>query len=242
MSVTGNIRANAQRDPAELEREIDETRADIARVIDALGERLSPGQLLDQALGMVKAHGGEFAGNLGRTAKYNPVPLLLTGVGLAWLMARGDQPPPPAWDGGDEADGPGLGERAASAAGSVKDSARSTREGVRRSADRARARMQRAGGAVRSGTERARDGFDTLLEEQPLVLGALGIAIGGLLGVSMPRTRMEDETLGDYSDRAKATAAGTMADRAEEVKEEQERTRRQGETGSPGQDRPGFPY
>ena len=113
MSVTGSIRANAQRDPAELEREIDETRADISRVIDALGERLSPGQLLDQALGMVKSHGGEFAGNLGRTAKYNPVPLLLTGVGLAWLMARGDTPPPPDWDAGVDSEGPGLGERAA---------------------------------------------------------------------------------------------------------------------------------
>jgi ElaB/YqjD/DUF883 family membrane-anchored ribosome-binding protein len=241
MSVTGSIRANAQRDPAELEREIDETRADISRVIDALGERLSPGQLLDQALGMVKAHGGEFAGNLGRTAKYNPVPLLLTGVGLAWLMARGDTPPPPDWDAGVDSDSPGLGERAAATAGSLQDSARSTREGMRRSADRARAKMQRAGGAVRTGTERARVGFDTLLEEQPLVLGALGIAIGGLLGVSMPRTRFEDETIGEYSDRAKATAAGTVADRAEELKE-QGRTHRQGEPESPAQDSPGFPH
>ncbi|MCO6763492.1 hypothetical protein KQH43_30835, partial [Streptomyces sp. EL5] len=38
--------------------------------------------------------------------------------------------------------------------------------------------------------------FDTLLREQPLVVGALGIALGALLGASLPRTETEDRALG----------------------------------------------
>ena len=44
------------------------------------------------------------------------------------------------------------------------------------------------------------------LAEQPLVLTALGAAIGAAIGAAMPRTRMENEVLGEASDRFKETA------------------------------------
>src|SRR5690606_6231229 len=40
------------RDPATIERDIDRTRASLGRTVDALERRLSPGELLDQALGI----------------------------------------------------------------------------------------------------------------------------------------------------------------------------------------------
>ncbi len=73
--------------PEEVERRLEEDRAQIDRTLDALQSRLSPGQLLDQAMGYMRSSGGEVGSNLVNTAKQNPFPLILTSVGLAWLMA-----------------------------------------------------------------------------------------------------------------------------------------------------------
>ena len=83
------------RDPARIERDIDRTRASLGRTVDALERRLSPGELVDQALGMAREHGGEFATNLGRSVRNNPVPVILTGIGLAWMMASSNEPRAP---------------------------------------------------------------------------------------------------------------------------------------------------
>ena len=49
---------------------------------------------------------------------------------------------------------------------------------------------------ARQGRERAVD----LFEEQPLIAGALAVALGAALGAALPRSRMEDEYLGEQSD------------------------------------------
>ncbi|WP_064693925.1 DUF3618 domain-containing protein [Rhizobium aegyptiacum] len=75
---------------AELQREIDQDRQRLGERIDAIQERMSPGQMVDEFLAYAKNSGGsEFVGNLGRTLKENPLPVALMGVSLAWLMAKG---------------------------------------------------------------------------------------------------------------------------------------------------------
>jgi hypothetical protein len=44
------------------------------------------------------------------------------------------------------------------------------------------------------------------LQEQPLVLAGLGLAIGGLLGASLPSSEVEDRLMGEASDAAKNEA------------------------------------
>jgi hypothetical protein len=44
------------------------------------------------------------------------------------------------------------------------------------------------------------------LQEQPLVLAGLGLAIGGLLGASLPSSAAEDRLMGEPSDAAKNEA------------------------------------
>ena len=83
------------RSPAELEREVRESRADVERTLDAIQDRLSPGQLVDQMSHYLRDNGGEFARNFGDTVRQNPVPVVLVGVGLAWMMFSG-----PRHDGG----------------------------------------------------------------------------------------------------------------------------------------------
>ncbi len=48
--------------------------------------------------------------------------------------------------------------------------------------------------------------FWASLQEQPLVLAGLGLALGGLLGASLPASEVEDRLMGDASDAAKSEA------------------------------------
>lgn len=79
-------------DPDRLEQEVNEARARIGERLETLSHRLSPGELLDQVLGMAREHGGEFTRNLGSQIKNNPVPLIITGIGMSWLMMASNSP------------------------------------------------------------------------------------------------------------------------------------------------------
>lgn len=72
---------------------------------------------------------------------------------------------------------------------------RDARDGVGRTARDARRRVVAGGG-------QARDVVDDMMEEQPLVLGALALAIGAAIGGALPRSRVEDDYLGAASDEA----------------------------------------
>ena len=91
--VRPEVGSETEKSPETLEREIDARRANIGSLVDALESKLSPGQLIDEALAYSKRNGGEFFGNLGTTVRANPVPMVLTGVGLLWLMMSQNRPP-----------------------------------------------------------------------------------------------------------------------------------------------------
>jgi ElaB/YqjD/DUF883 family membrane-anchored ribosome-binding protein len=72
---------------AQLEREAEQTRSQLAQTLDELRDRITPGQLVDQAVDYAKdSGGGLFVRNLGRQATDNPLPVALIGAGVAWLM------------------------------------------------------------------------------------------------------------------------------------------------------------
>lgn len=61
------------------------------------------------------------------------------------------------------------------------------------------------------------------LQEQPLVLAGLGLAIGGLLGASLPSSEAEDRLMGEASDAAKSEArsfAQEQVDKGKQVAEQ----------------------
>jgi len=72
---------------ADLEREVSEQRSRVEARIGELRDRLSPGQLLDEALSYTKHGGAHFASNLGQQVSANPLPAALAGIGIAWLIA-----------------------------------------------------------------------------------------------------------------------------------------------------------
>ena len=197
-----------ERDPRAIERDIDHIRHRIGSTVDKLEARLSPNHFIDQAIRSVRAHGGEAAGNLGTMAKQNPLALLMAGASVAWLMR-----------------GPGSARSAdhSEADGSPSSGGRSDAfhwpTGERRPADDWRERTQPAGGAKRRATHEAvahdsdsdgeigniahdrfvdaRDSIARVLDERPLVVGAIGLAIGAAIGVMAPRTRRADRPVVD---------------------------------------------
>ena len=218
MSTRNQIDAEAQKDPDELEREIDQTRTEIGNIVHALENKLSPGELIDTALGYVKGGSGEFFSNLSNTVKANPVPTLLTSVGLIWMMAGQNRQPHSNVTttgystGSTGSSGPSMGDKlSAKASGikqqgaSMKDKASQMGQSVSESLGSARSRAsdsgRQASARLRDGADRARGGFSQLLQEQPLAIGAIGIALGALIAASVPPSRREDEMLGAASDR-----------------------------------------
>jgi Protein of unknown function (DUF3618) len=94
------------RSATEIERDVQQSRAEIEHTLDAIQERLSPGQLVDQAVNYFRGgRGVDFARNLGDSIAANPIPVTLMGVGLAWMMISGqrsardgDRGDPAYWD------------------------------------------------------------------------------------------------------------------------------------------------
>ena len=249
---TSNLRDDAGKDPATLEREIDQTRANMDRTLGALERKFSPGQLLDQAMEFARENGGEFANNLGRSIKENPVPALLTAVGIAWMAASSNRPKSSMVDAyndryarddfnardfddtryeddaGDQKEG--LSDKAQRLKASAEETLSDAGQRVKSAAERARqkltgtkesmsAGLRRTSGTAQIQTERVREGFNSLLTEQPLLLGALGIAVGAAIGAALPGTEKEDRLFGPARDKAVAEVKQRGTETYEQVRE-----------------------
>jgi hypothetical protein len=59
----------------------------------------------------------------------------------------------------------------------------------------------------------------SMLEEQPLVMGALAFAAGAALGAALPPTKQEDEMIGEVADEVKDEAAEAASNLYEQGKE-----------------------
>lgn len=142
---------------------------------------------------------------------------------------------------GGESDSDGLMDSlrdgAGTVAGAVSDAAGSLRDSVSDLTDRlahgteafsdeARARILSARRAARDARDAAEAAMNrgaragsNLFEDQPLVVGALAIALGAAIGGILPRTRMEDEALGESSDRLFAEAQAVFQEERAKVRE-----------------------
>jgi ElaB/YqjD/DUF883 family membrane-anchored ribosome-binding protein len=195
-----------QRSPEQLQRDIERTRAEMGDTLDTIRRKLSPGQLLDEALDYLKSSSpGQFTNNLGESVKQNPLPVSLIGIGIAWLALAGSRAPYVAspWTTADRTHSR-VGEAAGSVAAKSGQAMHETRERVGEMAHMARAQVGEAASRVRDQTQyqaaRARDTYNYLRTEQPLILGILALAVGAAFGAGLPPTRQEDALLGEMRD------------------------------------------
>jgi len=74
----------------QLEREAEQTRAELSATLEELRLRMTPGQVVDQLVDYAaESSGGMFFRNLRRQVVSNPMPVALMGAGLAWLAMSG---------------------------------------------------------------------------------------------------------------------------------------------------------
>lgn len=74
-------------DTAQLERETEQTRAELEGTLDELRAKITPGQMVDQLMERAReGQAGEFVRNFGQQVAANPLPIAVMGIGLAWLM------------------------------------------------------------------------------------------------------------------------------------------------------------
>lgn len=77
-----------------IERELAATRARLDGTLDAMQQKLSPGELMSQTVAYFKDGSGmELSHDIGRKMRENPIPLALIGFGLGWLVLSGKRQP-----------------------------------------------------------------------------------------------------------------------------------------------------
>ena len=125
----------------------------------------------------------------------------------------------------------GAGQRLKGAAEGTRQKLSSTRGAVE-------ARMRRTSDTAQVQAQRAREGFKNLFEEQPLLIGALGIAVGAAIGAALPATEQEDRLLGAFSDKTMSEVKQRGAESYNQVRETVSRVgeeAKQAISGSTGQ-------
>lgn len=234
--------------PEQLEHDIAVTRMEIDSTLEAIQEKLSPGQILDQALRYTKDNGGQFAGNIGRSVRDNPIPLALVGIGLSWLMVSGNRNDaespyraqtrdvdPSSRDrvasGTDAARervvtaSEAVEGKASELAGAGRQKLREARDTAEQYGEAAKSRLESVRSHTTDAARSARDGIYSttdsavrFFEEHPLVFGALAVAAGAALAAIIPPTRRESEFMGDESTRLREAAKEEAQETVRSVK------------------------
>jgi hypothetical protein len=269
------LRGLEDREPQTIEGEIDATRADMRATIEALERRLSFDRLADIAVSRIRESAGDLARNLTDATARNFVPLLLTSAGLM-MLAKRRRTRAQHYDSYSASRGyndrmSNVRERASHAADKAYGAVSSTRETLKHAAESSRDALRtasqssrdtlehtaeslregasRAASIAREQVESARGSVDRIVHEQPLMLGALGLAAGAIIGAMLPMTEHEDRLLGEVRDKAvknvadkgralyetaRETARETVREHAAPYSAQDAQDRDRAEDGAPG--------
>ncbi|TPI72562.1 DUF3618 domain-containing protein [Mesorhizobium sp. B2-8-9] len=226
-----------EKSAAELEREAEATRARVAATADSIRDRMTPGQLFDEFTGIFRAGiGSDMLQNLKAQVRDNPLPLTVIGAGLAWLMlGSGASQTTPSYSrrgtgqhlgtSGLEAMASGAASYADDTAGDAIGTVSGMVSGARDSlSEMASGAAETVSGLANSASEtitnsaeatadmatRASRSAQELLQDQPLAVAAVGLALGAAIGAMLPHTQVEDDQLGEYREKLRREAKTTL--------------------------------
>jgi hypothetical protein len=163
---------DAADDPENLQRAIEASRNHLTNTLTALEQKLSTRRITHDAVDAVRdavlgpADGSK---DMFEIIRRNPIPAAMIGIGVGWLLFG--SPPLRRAAAHAEIPTPRLDPDAAGLAARVRAQARAT-----------------------VGTAQRRAG--AIAQDNPVILGAVGLAVGALLGALLPMTRREAELLG----------------------------------------------
>ena len=182
------------------------------------------------------------------TIRQNPIPAALTGIGLGWMLMSARRQGaeqarirryPPAYDAthdyppryeetGSGGASPGqalgrardsVGETASQAQERASQVAGQAQDKVGQVADRAQDRAGRLGEQTRYQARWASSGFQRVLRENPLTVGALAAGLGAGVGLAIPETTKEHEVMGEARDNL----VGTVQEKAQDAQQRVQR-------------------
>ncbi len=171
--------------------------------VDEIQRRLSPGHMKRQAQGAVRDTAKGAGNQMLDTIKQNPIPSILAGLSVGWLVAKGSS----------SSDGKAhrMQGQASEAAGRAGDKAKQYGHQAQHRAQQAQHQAQQAAGRAQR-----------MMQENPMAAGAAAVATGAFVGFLVPETRKENELMGPARDSAMDKAQSKASDalhRAEQVAE-----------------------
>ncbi|MDG4902130.1 DUF3618 domain-containing protein [Mesorhizobium sp. M1A.F.Ca.IN.022.07.1.1] len=108
---------------------------------------------------------------------------------------------------------------ASSAAGTMSDMASSAAGSVSDLASGAAETLTNSATATADMATRATRSAQQLMEDQPLAVAAVGLAIGAAIGAMLPHTQLEDERLGGYREQLRERAEDALEKGVDQVKQ-----------------------
>lgn len=225
----------------QLEQQSECNRAEVADTLGELSKRLTPGQIVDEAMSYMKG-GNEFVANHSKQITQNPLPVVLVGAGLAWFLFAKDgganssqfSMSKPVGNGASYLNSAGnsIGDKAGAAADKIGSMASATADGVGGAAqavgDAASSAYQQTAdalGVVKNSAMQAEErtaaaarSAIAFCQGQPLVLAGIGLALGAAMGAALPRTELEDNLMGEASDDVKDSAKSMAGDQLAKAK------------------------
>lgn len=177
------------------------------------------------------------------TIKRNPVPAAMAGIGLGWLWMNRDKGRRMTWpqttgpryssvhaaraepsigdrvgEAGDE-----VGRRASSVASTVGDAASDVASRAKSTAGQVPDQIGEVGQEVGDTAQR-------LLDENPLAVGAIALAVGTAVGLALPATRTEQRVIGRAGSQLIDQAESALTKPMEELEDKMTETERKART------------
>ena len=235
-----------------LTQDIERTRGDMTGTLEELGDRLNPANVIQDAKATVReATVGKvetMANDVGTTAREtgegiidtirrNPLPAALAGIGIGWLWMSRDRGPSwtrgnarrswsTAYGGyegrygsqmyGDYGSQRGIGDKIGQAGEQVGETASQVAERARETAERVPQQFGEFGDQVGDKAQR-------VLEDNPLAVAGVALAVGAAVGMALPVTRTEERTIGragaQLIDQAATAVSRPMEELEDKVRE-----------------------
>jgi len=219
--------------PAELEREVEEARSRIDRTVEALKDKMQPKELFDEATKMMSQTSNKALTTAVDQLRENPIPIALIGLGVAWLAISQTRRPGSAsgYPAGYYPTHEGYDEEETLRA-KVKAKADAARARLAETAEQAKQRLASAQSHAGDGLASARDKaseyahaaqdkageygrqakarFDETLDHEPLVIGAIGLAVGAAIGAALPASPVERRYFGPTRTKAAEAAKQSL--------------------------------
>jgi len=230
----------------EIRSEIAQTREEMSETIDAIQEKLRPGNIAAAATDRVKDATGTAVRNVTEAAsdkaqramertrriaddladggRMNTIASAMIGIGSAWLLVerwrnsgRRRFGSMSAYEYGDERYRTGWARQPGV---EEYDADSPSDEGVvSQSYDRGASMAHEARYRMKQTTRQARSGFANLLESNPLMVGAAAVAVGATIGLALPETERENEWMGEARDNFMERAQDVARSTVTEVRQ-----------------------